>query len=178
VYILYPQYLGAPGCADCYSPTMILQISNDGGATWNPPTLIHAAGSGAGQWDAQIVVDPVDGSTVYAAWLQDGKSKIAVGKSTDFGVTWSVAIANSTNAGTDKPILAVRGQDVHVAYNHAQKVWVSSSHDSGASFTSVNINANAKLGWCPCCLDGRARRIVEHVLSKFDRRRREVVCRS
>jgi hypothetical protein len=34
-----------------------------------------------------------------------------------------------------------------VGYNHAQKVWVSSSHDGGASFTSTNINANGKLGW-------------------------------
>ncbi|MEK6572856.1 MAG: hypothetical protein AABZ58_00880, partial [Chloroflexota bacterium] len=29
IYVLYPQYLGVPGCNDCYSPTMILQISND-----------------------------------------------------------------------------------------------------------------------------------------------------
>jgi len=70
-------------------------------------------------------------------------------KSTDFGANWSVVVANSTNAGTDKPILAVRGQDVYVGYNHAQKVWVSSSHDGGATFTSANVNRTAagKLGW-------------------------------
>src|SRR5512141_3092827 len=27
VYVLYPQYGGVPGCGDCYSPTMILQVS-------------------------------------------------------------------------------------------------------------------------------------------------------
>ena len=147
VYILYPQYLGVPGCADCFSPTMILQMSDDRGATWGTPRIIHPAGQMLGQWDAQIVVDPVDGRTVYAAWLQNGKSDTVVAKSTDFGATWSVVVANSTNAGTDKPILAVRGQDVYVGYNHAQKVWVSSSHDGGATFASVNVNKTGKLGW-------------------------------
>jgi hypothetical protein len=90
------------------------------------------AGASSGQWDPQIAVDPVNGRTVYAAWLQNGKSDTVVAKSTDFGATWSVVVADSTNAGTDKPILAVRGQDVYVAYSHAQKIWVSSSHGSGA----------------------------------------------
>jgi hypothetical protein len=145
VYVLYPQYQGVPGCDACPSPTMILQISNDRGATWGAPKQIAAPGSG--QWDAQIVVDPVDGRTVYASWLQNSKSDIAVAKSTDFGATWSVVTADHTNAGTDKPILAVRGPDVYVAYNHAQKVWISSSHDGGATFTSVNVNKTGQLGW-------------------------------
>ena len=147
IYVLYPQYLGVPGCPTCPNPTMILQISSDRGATWASPRQI--APPGTGQFDAQIVVDPIDGRTAYAAWLQNGKSDTVVAKSTDFGATWSVVIANSTNAATDKPILAVRGQDVYVGYNHAQKVWVSSSHDGGATFTSVNVNKTGagKLGW-------------------------------
>jgi hypothetical protein len=149
VYVLYPQYEGVPGCPECFSPTMILQVSSDRGATWAAPRLIHTAGATTGQWDAQIVVDPIDGRTVYAAWLQDRKSDTVVAKSTDFGATWSVVVANSTNAATDKPILAVRGQDVYVGYNHAQKIWVSASHDGGATFTSVNVNRTqtGKLGW-------------------------------
>jgi len=147
VYVLYPQYGGVPGCPACASPTMILQISTDRGATWSAPTQIYPAGATTGQWDAQIVVDPTDGQTVYASWLQDGKSKIAVAKSTDFGASWTIVTANSTNAGTDKPILAVHGQDVYVGYNHAQKVWVSASHNGGATFTSSNVNPNGKLGW-------------------------------
>jgi hypothetical protein len=145
IYVLYPQYLGVPGCPTCPSPTMILLISADRGATWAAPRQI--APPGTGQWDAQIVVDPIDGRTVYAAWLQNGKSDIAVAKSTNFGASWSVAIADSTNAGTDKPILVVRGQDVYVGYNHTQKVWVSASHDGGAHFTSAVVNPNGKLGW-------------------------------
>jgi BNR repeat-like domain len=147
VYVLYPQYGGVPGCPSCYSPTMILLTSADRGATWSAPRIFYSAGQTTGQWDAQIVVDPVDGRTVYASWLQDGKSKIAVGRSSDFGANWSVVIANSTSAGTDKPILAVHGQDVYVGYNHTQTVWASSSHDGGATFTSVKVNPNGKLGW-------------------------------
>jgi len=146
VYVLYPQYLGVPGCPTCFSPTMILQVSGDRGTTWSSPRVLHPAGATTGQWDAQITVDPIDGRTVYAAWLQDGKSDIAVARSGDFGATWSVVIADATNAGTDKPILAVRGKDVYVGYNHSQKVWISSSHDGGRTFTSTTVTKNG-LGW-------------------------------
>ena len=47
----------------------------------------------------------------------------------------------------DKDILAVRGNDVYVAYNHSQTVWCSSSHDGGQSWTSVKVNQNAQFGW-------------------------------
>jgi len=145
VYVLYPQYSGVPGCPSCPSPTMTLQVSRDRGTTWEAPRVI--ASPGTGQYDAQVVVDPVDGRTAYAAWLQNGKSDTVVARSDDYGVTWSVVVADHTNAGTDKPILAVRGPDVYVGYNHVQKVWVSASHDGGRTFTSVNINHNAHLGW-------------------------------
>ena len=147
IYILTTQYEGVPGCLECASPTMILQVSNDRGLTWGSPTVLYREGAAGGQWDPQVTIDPLDGRTVYASWLQNGKSDIAVAKSTDYGVTWATAIADSTNAGTDKPILAVRGQEVYVAYNHAQKVWVSSSHDGGVTWTSANVNKTGKLGW-------------------------------
>ena len=89
----------------------------------------------------------MDGRTVYASWLQDNKSVIDVAKSTDFGQTWKTIIANQTNAGTDKDILVVNGNDVYVAYDHTQTVWVSSSHDGGQTFTSAKVNHNAQFGW-------------------------------
>jgi len=147
VYILYPQYSGVPGCPTCFSPTMILLTSSDHGLTWASPRQIYPAGAGTGQWDAQIVVDPVDRQTVYAAWLQNNKSDTVVARSTDFGATWAVVTADHTNAGTDKPILAVRGPNVYVGFNHTQTVYVSASHDRGATFTATKINANSKLGW-------------------------------
>src|SRR5713226_2595621 len=152
VYILFPQYTTTQspdirGCPTCPSPTMFLIVSNDNGATWSDPRMI--ADPGSGQVDVQIKVDPADGKTVYASWLQNNKSLIKVAKSTDFGATWTKhpVTANSTKAGTDKDILVVKGQDVYVGYNHAQTVWVSSSHDGGQTFTSVKVNQNAQLGW-------------------------------
>jgi hypothetical protein len=147
VYVLYPQYKEVPGCPTCASPTMILQISQDRGTTWGTPSLMYPPGDAAGQWDAQLAVDPIDGRTAYAAWLQNGKSDTVVARSTDFGASWSVVVADHTNAGTDKPILAVRGNHVYVAYNHAQKIWVSASHDGGATFTMSQVNKNGQLGW-------------------------------
>jgi len=148
VYMLYAQYSGVPGCPDCSNPTQVLQISNDHGSTWNPPTVMYLAGAKTGgQWDSQIVVDPADGQTVYASFMQNNKSDIIVSKSTDFGAIWKPVIADSTNSGTDKPILAVRGQDVYVVYNHSQTIWSANSHDGGATFTEVKVNQNGKLGW-------------------------------
>jgi len=145
VYVLYPQYVTVPRCPNCPVPTMILTVSNDNGNSWEAPRQI--APPGTGQFDAQIVVDPADHRTVYAAWLQNNKSDTVVAKSADFGQSWSLVIADSTNAETDKPVLAVHGTDVYVGFNHAQKVWVASSHDGGITFTSANVNGNAKLGW-------------------------------
>ncbi len=148
VYMLYAQYEGVPGCPACSNPTQIVQISNDHGQTWGSPTVIYPAGATTGgQWDSQIAVDPADGETVYASFMQNNKSDIIVAKSTDFGVTWSFVTSDATNAGTDKPILAVRGQDVYVVYTHAQTTFAAYSHDSGASFTEVKVSKGGKLGW-------------------------------
>lgn len=148
VYVLYPQYEGVPGCASCSNPTMIFQISDDHGSTWGSPFVIYPAGATTGgQWDPQVSVDPVDGRTVYVSFMQNNKSDIIVGKSTDFGATWTFVISDETNAGTDKPIMAVRGPDVYVVYTHAQTTFVAYSHDGGASFAEAKVNKGGNLGW-------------------------------
>lgn len=148
VYVLYPQYEGVPGCANCSNPTMIMQVSNDRGATWGSPFVLYPAGAmTGGQWDPQVSVDPVDGSTVYVSFMQNNKSDILVGKSTNFGSTWNFVTADATNSGTDKPIMAVRGQDVYVVYTHAQTTFVAYSHNGGTSFTEKKISKGGGLGW-------------------------------
>ena len=147
VVILQTQYAGVPQCPTCPSPTMLILTSDDGGDTFSAPKPIGTPGSG--QWDPQLAVDPVGGQMIYAAWLQNNKSDIAVARSADGGSTWTTVIANHTNAPTDKPILAVRGSDVYVAYNHAQKSWVSASHDGGATWTSVSLSPASTAGRCP-----------------------------
>src|SRR5947209_146131 len=46
----------------------------------------------------------------------------------------------------DKPGLAVRGNDVYVAFDIAQRFYVAASHDGGSTFNPVLINNNT-IGW-------------------------------
>jgi BNR repeat protein len=145
VYILYPQYIQVPGCASCPIPSMILVESADNGVTWKSERRI--ANRGSAQFDAQIVVDPVDRRTVYAAWLENDRKDIVVARSVDFGLTWTVLVATRTETEADKPVLAVHGLDVYVAYNRAARVWVAASHDGGNTFIPVNVNLLDGMGW-------------------------------
>ena len=138
VYVLYPQYGRVPGCPSCVLPSLTLVVSGDNGASWQPPREITPHASG--QYDAQIVVDPADRRTVYAAWLQNNNTDAVVAKSADFGQSWSVVIADRGSEDADKPILAVRGKDVYVAFNRLRRIRVAASHDGGITFTSVDVN--------------------------------------
>ncbi|MGH9513483.1 MAG: sialidase family protein [Terriglobales bacterium] len=142
VYVLYAQYGGIPGCASCAVPSMVLVISADNGATWQPPREIAPPESG--EFDPQIVVDPADQRTVYAAWLQNDKKDTVVAKSSDFGQSWSVVVADHSTTEADKPALAVRGNDVYVGLSRARKILVAASHDGGLTFNSTAITASSR----------------------------------
>jgi hypothetical protein len=143
VYVLYPQYGSVPACSVCALPAMTLVVSNNNGATWQAPHEItpHATG----QFDPQIVVDPVDRRTVYAAWLQNWNTEAVVAKSTDFGQSWMVTVADRGSEDADKPILAVRGPDVYLAFNREEHMRVSSSHDGGRTFSSADVSSGLDL---------------------------------
>ena len=146
VYAFWTHYIGFggaatgdpdPTCPDCGSPHMDLQISADGGATWSEPrapfpTLTR-------EDDPQIVVDPADGQTLYASYMQDNKSSQYVARSDDFGATWQTVLVEPLQRGTDKDILAVRGTNVYLVYHTLQKIFVSYSHDRGATWTTRNL---------------------------------------
>jgi len=144
VYVLYPQYGAVPECPTCTAPSMALQISDDNGLSWHTskPLLPFPTG----QFDPQIVVDPVDHQTVYASWLQNNKRDIIVARSLDFGRTWSFSWAERGREDTDKPVLAVRGPDVYVGFNHDERFLVSASHDAGQTFSVSSVNPNAEPG--------------------------------
>jgi len=145
LYVLYPHYGRVPYCKDCLIPTMLLLVSNDNGKTWQAPRVMLESGSG--QYDAQIVVDPVDRRTVYAAWLQSGKRAVVVAKSVDSGTTWAYVTAVRSGVELDKPALAVRGQSVYVSFNHEEDVWVAVSQDAGRMFTLTRVKAENRQGW-------------------------------
>ncbi len=147
VYILFPQYGSVADCPACTAPTIALQVSNDNGMTWEAAHPLLA--SSTGQFDPQIVVDPVDKQTLYASWLQNNKRDVMVARSQDFGRTWyfSVAERARNNEDADKPVLAVRGADVYIGFNHEQHFLVAASHDYAQTFSSVTVNPNATPGW-------------------------------
>jgi hypothetical protein len=148
VYILFPQYGAVSGCPACTAPTISLLVSNDNGLSWQAPRALVP--SATGQFDPQIVVDPVDRQTVYASWLQNNKRDVMVARSQDFGRSWYLAVAESShnsNEDADKPVLAVHGADVYVGFNHEQKFVVAASHDYAQNFSSVAVNPNDGPGW-------------------------------
>src|SRR5438552_1121225 len=150
VYVLYKHYdvAGQTTCSSC-ALHVLLQISNDRGQTWSIPKPIDPEPVVGGQYDSQIVVDPVDGKTVWASFLQNSKSSIAMMKSTDFGQSWSgPTIVENLQRSTDKDELAVRGSTIAVAYNAVQKIYASISHDGGQSWTTHLINSgSSQQGW-------------------------------
>ena len=103
IYILFPQYGAVTDCAGCAVPTISLLVSSDNGLSWEAPHPLLA--SPTGQFDPQIVVDPVDRQTVYASWLQNNKRDVMVARSQDFGRTWYFSAAERSPEDTDKPVL-------------------------------------------------------------------------
>jgi Neuraminidase (sialidase) len=145
VYVLYPQYGPVPECPACVAPTISLLVSDDNGVTWQAPRVLLPFSTG--QFDPQIVVDPLDRRIVYASWLQNSKRDIIVARSIDFGRTWYLSVAYRSSEDTDKPVLAVRGADIYVGFNHEEKFFVASSHDAGETFRTVSVNPDAGPGW-------------------------------
>jgi hypothetical protein len=124
---------------------MALVVSNDNGLSWQAPYALSA--SSTGQFDAQIKVDPVDRQTLYASWLQ-GTHDVIVGRSQDFGRSWYFAIAEHSPEGViDKPVLAVRGPNIYVSFNHDQTLAIAASHDYAQNFSSTVLNPGAGPGW-------------------------------
>jgi len=145
IYILFPQYGAVSDCPACTAPTIALLVSNDNGISWQSPHALVP--SPTGQFDPQVVVDPVDRQTVYASWLQNNKRDVMVARSQDFGRSWYLAIAEHSQEDADKPVLAVHGADVYVGFNHEQHIVVAASHDFAQNFASMTVNPNAEPGW-------------------------------
>ena len=145
VYILFPQYGAVSECPACTMPTISLLVSNDNGLSWEAPRPLVA--SSTGQFDPQIVVDPVDRQTVYASWLQNDKRDVMVARSQDFGRNWYLSVAERSPEDADKPVLTVHGADVYVGFNHEQNFLVAASHDYAQTFASAAVNPGAGPGW-------------------------------
>jgi len=143
LYVLYKHYDVKHGgtCRGC-DLHLLLQRSTDGGQTWTRPLPITPDPVDGGQYDSQLVVDPVDGRTLWAAFLQGDVSSVAVTHSTDLGRTWApMTIVSGPTPGFDKPELAVRGQTVAVAYDDDVNSFASVSSDGGRTWAKQRIFA-------------------------------------
>ncbi len=142
VYILYPQYGTVPKCPSCALPTMVLVISNDNGQTWQAPRPISPGGSG--QFDAQIVVDPLDRRTVYASWLQNNKSDTVVAKSVDFGQTaGGAAIDLAGNV-----FFSWAGYTQNGGAKGPVNLYISKSSDAGQNWTTTLLDVSGSPPGC------------------------------
>src|SRR5260370_38559482 len=57
-------------------------------------------------------------------------------------------IGENLQRANDKDILAVRGSTIAVAYNAAQKIYASISHDGGQTWTTQLVNdGSTQRGW-------------------------------
>lgn len=143
VYYLLTHFGGVPGCSACANPSMLVQVSHDGGKSFTAPAPLTVSGSA--QYDPQVKINAA--GTVFVSYLL-GKDTV-VQRSSDHGTTWTAPVA--VNAGikqgaTDKDGLAVDGTDVYVGFDVAQRFFVGVSHDSGNTFTVAAMNGNT-LGW-------------------------------
>jgi hypothetical protein len=151
VYAFWNHYGDDPSplcSAGCASPHMELQISSNGGTTWGAPRPL-IPNTPVEHHDPQIVVDPVDGHTLYTGFMQGSKSSMFVARSNDSGTTWDVHLVEELQRGTDKDILAVRGDYVVLVWNAVMKIYASVSRNGGETWKTVNIApaTTSKLGW-------------------------------
>ena len=139
VYALYKHFnvKGGQTCNGCRNH-VLLQRSDDGGQTWSDPRPVAPGPytGKSGQDDPQIMVDPKDGRTVWASFMQNfPQTKIEIVKSTNFGETWSTPVVISPPSHKpqvfDKDELVVRGQTIAVAYDDGFNTWCSVSLDGG-----------------------------------------------
>ena len=155
-YVLYKHYdvTGGGTCANC-DVHLLFQRSSDGGRTWTAPRAVAPIAVNGGQYDPQIVVDPIDGRTVWVSFLQDDNSKIAVSRSTDFGATWSKPqIVSGSQRGYDKDTLVVRGKTIAVAYSSVTDAFASISLDGGDHWAMHRIFAGSDAATVPLSAGG------------------------
>jgi hypothetical protein len=127
---------------------IMIQVSHDSGATWGARHVVSDSPLGLPYTDQADPVVAVDlNGDVYVSFLAWGyhgndKSHVFVARSRDHGVTVPLVrqvdedFCNPGLEGCDKEWIAVRGGHVYVGYANADsRMYISSSHDSGNSWT-------------------------------------------
>lgn len=115
---------------------LLFRASPDGGTSWLPTGHIcRNAPHVPFQYDPQIATTRT--GTIDAICLDGFAPGVVFTQSQDHGHTWSAAVRLDRPLHySDKPILVVSpsGKDLYVAFNAGYALYVSASHDAGASW--------------------------------------------
>lgn len=115
---------------------LLFRASNNSGRSWQPTRLICRRGTRVPfQYDPQIAV--AKGGVVDAVCLNGFLPGVAFAQSRDHGKTWSRSVRlDRPLKYSDKPTLALsaNGQDVYVAFNSYNALYVAASHDGGSTW--------------------------------------------
>jgi hypothetical protein len=142
VYAMYNRY--GITCKRCPNPQMEIRISSDGGSTWAAEKPICTCTGVSGQWDPVLATTST--GTVYGTWMNS--NTIVFSKSTNHGATWTTPLQVSANSWADKPWMATsaNGTDIYIAYESRSQLFITSSHNGGASFSApVNVNTDSSV---------------------------------
>jgi hypothetical protein len=148
----------SPGSSMVYQLTtdlskkqILFRSSSDGGYTWSSSIQVCVYPGTAWQYDPQIKV--ANGGVIYVVCLNNyDKPGVVFTKSHNFGESWTYPIPLDGQLGySDKPELLVSpsGEDVYVAFNSKQNLYVAESHNSGDTFTDPVLATNEKLWYYP-----------------------------
>lgn len=144
VYVVTTRF-GKPACSNCPYPAIVLKVSTNDGATWGPSSFLCKCQGRGWQYDPRIPV--ANDGTVDATFLQGWRTMFTT--STDHGQTWSAPVSVEHGfSWTDHgfPTISPNGQDVYVAFNHADS-WVVSSRDGGQTWgTPIMTNPASESG--------------------------------
>jgi hypothetical protein len=151
VYVVWAHFPGNPACdpASGNPRRVYVQVSNDGGATFEPPQVVADKPGGVdypNQVDSTVTVN--EQGVVFVCFLAYGLDPIhgdvACARSTDHGQTFPVSRIINGAAGChdcDHEWPAARGDEVYVAYagNGNRDHFISRSHDGGLTWTEYLV---------------------------------------
>ncbi len=121
---------------------MTLLMSDDNGSHWDAPRGLTPPGSA--QVQPQMTIDSGDHRTVYATWLEDSQKSVVVAKSSDYGQSWSIVLADHTGVAAERPIIAAYNQQVYIGFSRGGKLRVAASKNGAITFSTTTVDAAAK----------------------------------
>ena len=126
---------------------LLFRASSDGGRTWLEARHICRRGKLRVPWqfDPQIAV--AHNGIVDAVCLDGFRPGVVFARSRDHGRTWAADIRlDKPLHYSDKPTLVVSGNDVYVAFNSYNALYVASSHDGGTTWEPP-VRATSEHRW-------------------------------